>query len=79
MEENHKNYFQKNQRVTKENLTVQILFSIYLGPKGPDLQKLCVYPNNTPLIMGDRHTHFEYPMPASQDIKRTNYHLLGFN
>ena len=35
-------------------------------------------PYNTPLIMGDRHKNFEDPMPTRRDIKRTNYHPVGF-
>jgi hypothetical protein len=64
--------------VIKKNLTDHILFSLYLEFYSSDLQNFGAYPHNDPIIMGDRHKSFEDPMNTTRDIRRTNYHLLGF-
>ena len=47
----------QNKGWSQNNLIDLILFSLYLGSKGSDLQKCCVYPSKypPPLVMCDRH------------------------
>ena len=62
----------------KKKFKKNILFSLYLGSKASDHQKVVSIPLTQGVIMGGRLKNFEDLMIASQDIRETKFPLLGF-